>query len=157
MELRQPPSWNCLSQFSLGKKPPSPFLSTSYMHLVRLITTCMFVRMRWSWYVLVYHGMIFILLYCGMLIWVHLDALILIARVLYDVSCCLLTELDDLSFSLHFMCASYELYVYIVLSYNMPSLLWCNLLFMLFHVLFETSLQSRSHDACCYLWLGHFC
>ena len=29
--------------------------------------------------------------------------------MLYDVNCCLLTELDDLSFSLHFVCASYEL------------------------------------------------
>ena len=43
-----------------------------------------------------------------MFILVHLDALIIVARVLYDVNCCLLSELDDLSFSLHFVCASYE-------------------------------------------------
>ena len=47
-----------------------------------------------------------------MLVGVHLDALIIVARVLYDVKCCLLTELGDLSFSLHFVCASYELDVY---------------------------------------------
>ena len=32
--------------------------------------------------------------------------------MLYDVKCCLLTELGDLSFSLHFVCVSYELDVY---------------------------------------------
>ena len=32
--------------------------------------------------------------------------------MLYDVDCCLLTEHDDLSFSLHFVCASYEVDVY---------------------------------------------
>ena len=47
-----------------------------------------------------------------MFICVHIDALIIIARVLYAVICCLLIELDDLSFSLHFVCASYELDVY---------------------------------------------
>ena len=47
-----------------------------------------------------------------MLVSVHIDALIIVAKVLYDVNCCLLTELGDLSFSLHFVCASYELYVY---------------------------------------------
>ena len=34
--------------------------------------------------------------------------MIIVARVLYDVNSCLLTELGDLSFSLHFVCASYE-------------------------------------------------
>ena len=43
---------------------------------------------------------------------VHIDAIILVARMLYDVSCWVLTELDDLSFLLHFVCASYELDVY---------------------------------------------
>ena len=43
-----------------------------------------------------------------MLVCDHLDALIIVARVLYDVNCCLFTELGDLSFSLHFVCASYE-------------------------------------------------
>ena len=32
--------------------------------------------------------------------------------MLYDVNCCLFTELVDLLFSLHFVCASYELDVY---------------------------------------------
>ena len=43
-----------------------------------------------------------------MFIRVLLDALIIVARVLYDVICCLLSQLDDLCFSLHFVCASYE-------------------------------------------------
>ena len=47
-----------------------------------------------------------------MLVWDHLDALIIVARVLYDVNYCLLTEFGDLSFSLHFVCASYKLDVY---------------------------------------------
>ena len=34
--------------------------------------------------------------------------------MLYDVNCCLLTELVDLSFSLLFVCASYELDVYMI-------------------------------------------
>ena len=59
------------------------------------------------------HEMLSILFHCAMLVWVmfirvHLDALIIIARVLYDVNYCLLSELHDLSFSLHFVCASYE-------------------------------------------------
>ena len=52
--------------------------------------------------------MLLILFHCAMLVSVHLDALVIVARVLYDVNCCLLTELGDLSFSLHFVCASYE-------------------------------------------------
>ena len=48
----------------------------------------------------------------SMLVCVHLDAQIIVAIVLYDVNCCLLTELVVLSFSLHFVCASYELDVY---------------------------------------------
>ena len=55
---------------------------------------------------------LFILFYCAMLVLIHLDALIIVESVLYDVICCLLIELDDLSFSLHFVCASYELDVY---------------------------------------------
>ena len=60
----------------------------------------------------VHHEMLFISFHCAMLVWVHLDALIIVARVLYDVNCCLLTEIADLSFSLHFVCASYEFNVY---------------------------------------------
>ena len=43
---------------------------------------------------------------------IHIDVLIFVAKVLYDDVCWNLTELDDLSFSLHFVCASYELDVY---------------------------------------------
>ena len=43
---------------------------------------------------------------------VHIDAIIIVAKVLYDVACWKLTELDDFSFSLHFVCASYEHDVY---------------------------------------------
>ena len=49
---------------------------------------------------------------------VYLDALIIVSRVLYDVNCCLLTELGDLSFSLHFVCASFELDVYMSFELN---------------------------------------
>ena len=47
-----------------------------------------------------------------MLVRVQLDALILISRVLYDVNLLKLLQLAVLSFSLHFVCASYELDVY---------------------------------------------
>ena len=43
---------------------------------------------------------------------VHIDAIIIVAKVLYDVVCWNLTELDDLSFLLHSVCASYEHDVY---------------------------------------------
>ena len=56
--------------------------------------------------------MLFILFHCAMLVGVHLDAQISGARVLYDVYCCYLLELDGLSFSLHFVGASYEVDVY---------------------------------------------
>ena len=56
--------------------------------------------------------MLFILLHCALLFCVHDEALIIVARVLYNVNCCLLSELGDLSFSLHFVCAFYELEVY---------------------------------------------
>ena len=52
--------------------------------------------------------MLFILFHWVMFIRVHLDAQIIVARVLCNVDCCLLSELGDLSFSLHFVCASYE-------------------------------------------------
>ena len=44
---------------------------------------------------------------------VHIDAIIVVAKVLYDVVYWNLTELDDLLFSLHFVCASYEHDVYL--------------------------------------------
>ena len=57
--------------------------------------------------------MIVILFHSVMFIRIHLDALIIVARVLYDVNCGLFTELGDLSFSLHFVCATYEHELYI--------------------------------------------
>ena len=42
----------------------------------------------------------------------HVSDQIIVARVLYDVICCLLAELAILSFSLHFVCAFYGLDVY---------------------------------------------
>ena len=56
--------------------------------------------------------MLFILFHYAMLVWVHLEAQISGARVLYDVYCWYLSELDVLLFLLHLMCASYghELY-----------------------------------------------
>ena len=41
-----------------------------------------------------------------------------VARVLYDVNCCLLSELSDLSFSLHVVYASYELDLYMSFGLN---------------------------------------
>ena len=54
-----------------------------------------------------------------MLVCVHLDAQISDARVLSDVYCCLLTELGDLLFLLHLICASYghELHMCFVVSH----------------------------------------
>ena len=63
-------------------------------------------------YEIVHHEMLFVSFPFAMLVRVHLDALIIVARVLYDVNCCLLTELVVLSFPLHFVCASFELDVY---------------------------------------------
>ena len=61
---------------------------------------------------MIYHNvhceMLLILFHCAMLVCVHIDALIIVERVLYDVNYCLLTKLGDLSFSLHFVCSSYE-------------------------------------------------
>ena len=47
-----------------------------------------------------------------MFIWVHLDAQISGARVLVAVNCCYLSELEDLLFLLHLICASYEYELY---------------------------------------------
>ena len=44
---------------------------------------------------------------------VHYDAIFIDARVLYAVTCCYLSEHEDLLFLLHLICASYghELYM----------------------------------------------
>ena len=64
----------------------------------------------------------------------HIDALMIVAIVLYAVNCCLLSELGDLSFSLHFVCASYELDVYMS--------------FALHHVIFIVVLVLYFCDLC---------
>ena len=57
--------------------------------------------------------MLYILLNCTMFIRGHLDAQISVARVLVAVICWFLSELGDLSFLYHLICASYghELYM----------------------------------------------
>ena len=55
----------------------------------------------------VHHEMLLSVFHCAMLVWVHLDAQISGAGVLYDVYCCYLSELDVLLFLLHLMCAPY--------------------------------------------------
>ena len=59
-----------------------------------------------------HQDVLFILFHWAMFIWGHLDAWIIVARVLYDVVCCLLTEHAHLSFLPCLMCASYEADVY---------------------------------------------
>ena len=74
-----------------------------------------------------------------MLVLVHLDALIIIGRVLYDVNLLRLSELGDFIFSLHFVCASYERELYI-----MPSLQWYLSCIFVIYVVTSTSMQSLS-------------
>ena len=61
--------------------------------------------------------------------------------MLYAVICCLLSELGDLSFSLHFVCASYERELYI-----MPSLQWYLSCIFVIYVVTSTSMQTRHRD-----------
>ena len=56
--------------------------------------------------------MLFILFHCAMLVCVHLGAQISGARVLVAVNCCYLSELEDLLFLFHLICASYEYELY---------------------------------------------
>ena len=85
----------------------------------------------------------FISFHCIMFIWAHLDAWIIVARVLYNVVCCLLTEHAHLSFLPCLMCASYEVDVYILLNYAMPSLHWCMPCIFLINLVTSTSMQTR--------------
>ena len=66
----------------------------------------------------VHYDMLIILFHCAMLVCDHLDARIIVARVLYDVNLLKLLKLGDLSFSLHFVCASFELDVYMSFELN---------------------------------------
>ena len=92
---------------------------------------------------IVHWEMIFILLHCTMLIWVHLDAWIIIARVLYDVNCCLLTELAVCLFRCILCVHPMSLISTWVLSYIMPYLQWCNPCIFLSLVLSASSSWSR--------------
>ena len=63
----------------------------------------------------------------------HLDAQIIVARVLYDVNLLKLLYLGDLSFLLHLMCPSYEVDVYMcyelchAIFTGVPSMYFCEL------------------------------
>ena len=115
--------------------------------------------------------MLFILFHCTIFIWVHLDAQISGARVLFAVICCYLSELEDLLFLLRLICASYghELYMCFdvchaifrgVCHVFLWSLWWlaqaCKLGFVMF-LISETSwiLCPRLLLVCCYvsMWL----
>ena len=63
--------------------------------------------------------MLFVLFHCVMFILVHLDAQIIVARVLVAVNFCYLSELLDLLCLLHLICASYghELYMCFVVCH----------------------------------------
>ena len=78
--------------------------------------------------------MLFILFHCAMLVCGYVDAQIIVARVLYDVNYCLLTELGDLSFLLQFVCASYEIVVYMC--------------FVLCHAIFTEVFSKYLFDLC---------
>ena len=92
------------------------------------------------------HEILFISFHCSMFVWVHLDALIIIAKVLYDVDCCLLTELDVLLFLLHLMCASYGHELYRCFDLAMPSLQRFMPCIFVIYVLTSTSMQTRLRD-----------
>ena len=63
--------------------------------------------------------MLYILFDCTMLIRVHLDSQISVARGIVAVICGYLSELEDLLFLLHLICASYahELYTCVVVCH----------------------------------------
>ena len=87
---------------------PSPVLFAISGSVYCIITPCILLRFACMIYLNVRLEMLFILFHYAMLIWVHLDAQILGARVLYAVTCCYLSELGVLLVLLHLMCASYE-------------------------------------------------
>ena len=66
--------------------------------------------------------------------------------MLYDVICCLLSKLGDLSFSLHFVCASYELDVYMCFVLHHAIFTEVPVLCFFIYVVTNTSMQSSLHD-----------
>ena len=90
--------------------------------------------------------MIYILFNCTMFIRGHLDAQISVARVLVAVICWFLTELGDLSFLYHLICASYghELYMCFVLCH--ASFQGCMPCIFVISVVTSTSMQTRPRN-----------
>ena len=89
----------------------------------------------------------------------HIDALILVAELLYDVVCWYLTELVDLSFSLHFVCAPYEHDVYMFCENRHAIFIEVQVLYFESYVVTSTSMQSTLCDVADfrqYILLSHF-
>ena len=84
--------------------------------------------------------------HCIMFIWVHIDAWIIIARVLHDAVCCLLTELALLSFLPWLMCASYEVDVYMCFDLCYVFFTEVLTMFSFINVVTSTSMQTRHRD-----------
>ena len=80
--------------------------------------------------------------HCIIFIWAHLDAWIIVARVLHNVICCLLTERAHLSFLPCLMCASYEVdvYMYCDTSCHLRGCMTC---IFVINVVTSTSMQTR--------------
>ena len=68
--------------------------------------------------------------------------------MLYDVNCCLLSELGDLSFSLHFVCASYELDVY--KSFDLHHAIFTEVQSTYFCELCSECIKLVKYGTCCY-------
>ena len=66
--------------------------------------------------------------------------------MLYDVNCCLFTELGDLSFSLHFVCASYEHELYMCFELHHDIFTEVQSMYFCEFLLIASSLLSRVLD-----------
>ena len=66
--------------------------------------------------------------------------------MLYAVNCCYLSELEDLLFLLHLMCASYEYELY--RCFNLCHAIFTEVYFSIFviYVVTSTSMQTRLRD-----------
>ena len=68
--------------------------------------------------------------------------------MLYDVNCCLFTELGDLSFLLHFVCASFELDVY--MSFELHHAIFTVVPSMYFFESCSECIELVKSVTCCY-------
>ena len=68
--------------------------------------------------------------------------------MLYDVNCYLLSELGDLSFLLHFVCASYELDVY--MSFEIHHAIFTGVQSMYFYECCSECTKLVKYGTCCY-------